>query len=123
MQVTIAGETSLLIRKSIRRYMLEMLDNLGYESSTFVERMLIDEICLRWLKLQLTQHKHSSHTTGEHQMRQGLYWERRLELSQKGYLRSLATLAKVRKMIVQTQAKGAEMYSNLRTESARDISN
>ena len=54
MQVTIAGETSLLIRKSIRRYMLEMRDNLGYESSTFVERMLIDEICLRWLKLQLT---------------------------------------------------------------------
>lgn len=47
---------------------------------------------------------------------QRMYVDKRLDLAQKRFLRSINTLAKVRKMIAQTQAKGAEMFKNLITK-------
>ncbi|MGI8470064.1 MAG: hypothetical protein ACR2N3_16615 [Pyrinomonadaceae bacterium] len=51
-----------------------------------------------------------------HALAIGIYYDKRLHLAQKRYLRAIETLAKVRWMIANTQAKGAEMFKNLMRE-------
>ena len=75
--------------------------------------MLIDKIVMRWFRLQVMENDHKSATYAEHTFRKGLYYDKRLHLSQARYLKAIETLAKVRKMIAVTQAKGAEMFKNL----------
>ncbi len=91
---------------------------LGYKDSTFVEKMLIDEIIMRWLRLQSMEIGHKNATSQSHTREQGTYFDKRLDMAQKCFLRSINTLAKVRKMIAQTQAKGAEMFKNLMSDDS-----
>lgn len=95
------------------RYIQEMKSGLGYQDSTFVEKMLIDEIVMRWLRLQNVEIVHKKTTWQGHTSEQGKYVDKRLDTAQKQFLRAINTLAKVRKMIAQTQMKGAEMFKNL----------
>jgi len=104
---------STITREAAERYIKYMKTELGYQSSTFVEQMLIDEIIMRWLRLQVTESNHKEVTYGEHTYRAGMYVDKRLHLAQRRYLKAIETLVKVRKMIAQTQAKGAEMFKNL----------
>lgn len=86
---------------------------LGYENSTFVEKMLIDEIVLRWFRLTNIEHLHHQNTSSNHTSEHCNYWDKRLTQAQNRYLKSINTLAKVRKMIAQTQRTGAKMFRDL----------
>ncbi len=108
--------SSTFLKECAERYIKEMKIELGYKDSTFVEKMLIDEIIMRWLRLQNMEIYHKNATSKSHTLEQGIYVDKRLDLAQKRFLRSINTLAKVRKMIAQTQAKGAEMFKNLITK-------
>ena len=109
---------SAMAKEATERYVKKMKEEMNYEISSFVERLLIDEIIMRWLRLQVMEQAHYTSTTGSHSMKEGLYSEKRLHLTQKRYLDSIETLAKVRKMIAQTQAHGARMFKDLvETES------
>ncbi len=107
---------SAFFRECSEKYIEEMKAELGYHSSTFVEKMLIDEIVMRWLRLQLMENDHNKKLNESHTLAIGIHFDKRLHLAQKRYLRSIETLAKVRKMLAQTQAKGAEMFKNLMTK-------
>jgi hypothetical protein len=104
---------SAFYREAAKRYVAEMKTELGYESSTFVEKMLIDEIVMRWLRLQAMENNHKNTTYGTHTLEEGMYVDKRLHLAQKRYLRAIETLAKVRRLIARTQADGARMYKDL----------
>ncbi len=110
--------SSNFARECAERYIEEMKIELGYKDSTFVEKMLIDEIIMRWLRLQSAETGHKHATSQSHTIETGMYHEKRLDMAQKRFLRSINTLARVRKMIAQTQAKGAEMFKNLMSGSA-----
>lgn len=111
--VSTAVGNSALMREAIRRYVTKMKDDLNYEKSSFVEKMLIDEIIMRWVRLQVIEQNHLEATSGKHNMKEGMYHEKRLHLAQKRHLDAIETLAKVRKMVVQTQAKGMQMFKDL----------
>lgn len=97
-----------------KKYVEEMKKEMGYASSTFVEKMLIDEIVMRWLRLQSMELSYQNNVINKpHSLETGVYQEKMLEQASKRFLRSIETLAKVRKMIAQTQAKGAEMFKSL----------
>lgn len=114
----LAGE-SALGREAANRHVGNMRIELGYNSSTFVEKMLIDEILMRWLRLQVIENDHKNTTYKSHTLTEGIYMDKRLHLAQNRFLRSIETLAKVRKMIANAQAKGAEMFKNLMSGNAR----
>lgn len=100
-------------REATTRYIEQMKVELGYAASSFVEKMLIDEIVLRWLRLQVADNDHKNIIYKEHTVQTGMYVEKQLYLTQKRFLQSIETLIKVRKMLAATQAKGAEMFKNL----------
>jgi hypothetical protein len=66
-----------------------MKTELGYQTSTFVEKMLIDEIIMRWLRLQNMEIYHKNATSQSHTLEQGMYVDKRLDLAQKRFLRSI----------------------------------
>lgn len=68
---------------------------------------------MRWLRLSVMDSTLKNVTSQSHTRESGMYAEQRLHLAQKRYLRAIETLAKVRKMIAQTQAKSAKMFKNL----------
>jgi hypothetical protein len=105
--------SSVLIKETTKRYIKNMKTELGYGNSTFVEKMLIDEIALRWFRLTNIEHLHHQNTCGNHTSEHGNYWDRRLTQAQNRYLKAINTLAKVRKMIAQTQAKGVKIFKDL----------
>ncbi len=110
--------SSDFLKECTKRYIKQMKTELGYQSSTFVEKMLIDEIVMRWLRLQNMEIYHKTATFQSHTLEQGMYVDKRLDMAQKRFLRSINTLARVRKMIAQTQAKGAEMFKNLMSDTS-----
>ena len=112
---------SAFVREATERYMSEMKTELGFHTSTFVEKMLINEILMRWLRLQVIENDHKSLTYQSHTLTEGMYYEKRLHMAQKRYLRAMETLVRVRQMIAGTQAKGAQMFKNLLTgQSGQD---
>ena len=107
---------SISSQEFIKKYVKEMKTELGYSNSTFVEKMLIDEIVMRWLRLSEMESGHLKITSQNHAVEVGMYMDRRLDIAQKRFLRAMTTLAKVRKMIGQTQAAGAKMFKDLMTK-------
>lgn len=104
---------SAYMREAAERHIRKMKLEMGYNNSSFVEKLLIEEIILRWLRLQVVEWMHHNSTTGSHDMDEGIYCEKRLHLTQKRYLTAIESLAKVRKMIAHTQAYGARMFKDL----------
>jgi hypothetical protein len=64
-----------------------------------LERLLIQQIALSWMKLAYTEYLHVSYLTdGSTTIKQADFWERRLSAAQRRYLRAVETLARVRRL-------------------------
>lgn len=104
---------SAFAKEAAQRYIREMKKQLGFDSSTFIEKMLIDEIVMRWLRLTYIENLHSRNLHESHTYARGLYYDKRLHLAQKRYLTAIEALAKTRKLIAGAQAKSSEIFKNL----------
>lgn len=73
--------------------------DLGYASSPPLEKMLIEQVGLCWLRLGILELKHAQHTTGSIGIPQADYWDRTLSAAQRRCLRAIETLARVRRLL------------------------
>ena len=80
---------SALRREAAEIFVKKMKDELGYSYSTFLEQMLIDEIVMRWLRLSVMENDHKNATYESHTFTKGLYYDKRLDIAQKRYLRAV----------------------------------
>ncbi len=87
-------------------------DNLGYQEAQPLERMLIENISLCWLRLYLAEIEMTKHTCGSHSLSEGRYWDQRLSTAQMRYLRAIETLARVRKANIAIQVNIAKQQIN-----------
>jgi hypothetical protein len=95
-------QSSGLVLESVTKKLANMRDELGWQDSTEIEKLLIRQICLTWLKLYFVERVHHSKTNESHTFNLGIYWEKRLSGAQKRHLKAVESLAKVRKMTAQT---------------------
>ena len=79
--------------------MAAMRTGLRWAESSTLEQMLIDHICLCWLRHNETEWWYHHVMEKVPSLKIGEFWEKRLSASQKRYLRSCETLAKVRKLL------------------------
>jgi hypothetical protein len=107
-----AGESAFMI-ESMGRYVAHLKKELGWDGSSFIERLLIDEVTIRWLRLQQVEDVHRKVTNEPHTLASGLYYERRLHLTQRRYQKAIETLVKVRSLLAQAN------YHDERARSAR----
>jgi hypothetical protein len=76
-----------------------MKQELGYDHSPMLERLLIENIATCWMRQQWVEYQVAGFM-GEDgaTFKQLEFWERRLSLTQQRYLRACETLAKIRKL-------------------------
>ena len=74
---------------------------LGHAEASPLERMLIENIVVCWLRLYTCELTYD--TAGGHSLATGAHWERRLTLSHHRYLKAIETLAKIRKLGINVQ--------------------
>lgn len=74
-----------------------MREEYGHKTASPMERMLIEQIIICWLRLNSLEMVHTSKTFESHTTETGLYWDRRLTSAQRRFTRAVETLAKVRK--------------------------
>jgi hypothetical protein len=99
--VDYAGE-SVFVLESIHQGLSEMRRELGYESAPMMERMLIEQVLICWLRLNLLEKLHWTKTLESHSSATGLYWDRRLSTAQRRLTRATESLAKVRRLAALT---------------------
>lgn len=100
-----ACSTSYAAKQAFRKKLATMRDNLGWDTSSGMERILIEQVCLNWLRLNFLESLHYSKTSESHSTETGLYWDKRLTSAQRRYLRACESLAKVRKLLSEAELK------------------
>ena len=96
------------------RYIKEQL---GYFSANQVERLLIDLILLRWVSVIHIEQKLSILITEEKRVfGPDVYWQKILNRNQNLYLRTIETLARVRKL-----NKGIAFQVNIATDGGQQV--
>ncbi len=80
-----------------------MRDQLGYDDANELERSLIQHVVMCWIRLHDTELRYSATMTDSPTIAQAMYWERKLSMNQRRYLKSCETLAKVRRLLVKPE--------------------
>lgn len=83
---------------AVAHHCADMFKELDYDDASAMERMLIEHIVLCWLRLHERELRYESVMTGEPSFDQVEYYERRLSDAQRRFLRSVETLAKVKRL-------------------------
>jgi hypothetical protein len=107
---------SHLVQESYRHKLAAMRDNLGWNDSTEIEKLLIEQVCLNWLRHNLLESVHFEKTQQSHTTETGIYWDKILTGAQKRYLRACESLAKVRKLLAEAELK-EQQARNKRSKS------
>jgi len=81
----------------------QLRDSLAYDESSGLERMVINNIILAWVRWQDCEWWYQNHMETQHTLPSGDYWERKLTLAQHRYLKAIETLARVRKLNINVQ--------------------
>ena len=87
-------ESILMACQNLRR-------KLGYGQAPSLEQMVIDEVVLAWARLYNVQELYNWVMNGQSNVIESDadFWDRRLEYSQKRYLRACASLARIKKLL------------------------
>lgn len=88
---------------SVEAYCNLQRDQLGWDKATPIERSLIENVVLCWLRLYLCEIRYQANMEKSVTLTLGMYWEKKLSAHQKRYLRAVETLARVRKMNITVQ--------------------
>jgi hypothetical protein len=82
---------------AIKRNADQIRDDLGYDNSPVMEKLLIDNIVLAWLRWQWNEYQLVVFMgKGEIRMSVVEFWEKRLSAAQRRYLRACETLTRIR---------------------------
>jgi hypothetical protein len=84
---------------SIEKDVQEMRRDLGYETASPMERLLIENIITTWLRLNWAEFNLTIRMDQDLQLAVHEFWDQRLSIAQRRHLRAVETLAKVRRLL------------------------
>ncbi|MHC4093344.1 MAG: hypothetical protein ACYSVY_24250 [Planctomycetota bacterium] len=87
------------VREVLRFSTDQLKSSLGYDKANLIERLLIDQVVVCYLRLNLTEQRYEIVMSDTHTLRLGAYWEKKVSAAQRRYLRAVETLARVRKLL------------------------
>ena len=78
--------------------------------------MLIDQVLLCQMRLNQFEITHANATNESHTLAAGLYYEKRLSLTQRRFLKAVETLARVKRLLAETEYR-EQQAKHKRTEA------
>lgn len=104
--------------KECWKHRLQVLKkDLGYDEAPLLEKLLIQQAALCWLKLNLVEMSYSGTMAQSITLTLGMYWEKRLTAAQRRFTRACETLARVRKLSRNTPA----LQFNIATSGGQQV--
>lgn len=103
---------------AIKKNSEEIRLGLGFEGASLMEKLLINNIVVSWLRLQWAEYR-LIQIMGQDETVMSLvgFWEKRLSVAQPRFLRACETLEKIRKL----SAKNPTMQINIATQSGQQV--
>jgi hypothetical protein len=92
------GKSKTLVHECVEEGMWRIRDELGYEASPTLEKLLIEQVVTTWLRMGITEANYSHIMDGTTSLAKAAYWDRALESAQRRYLRAIEALARVRRL-------------------------
>lgn len=108
---------AVLAREFIRGEVEAIRYNLGYDHAPEIERVLIGQVTICWLRLNLLEQEYTWFRNETLTIDQAAFLERRLSAAQRRFLRAVETLARVRKVTRQTVA----LQVNIAADGGRQV--
>lgn len=96
--ITDDGDSGHGSRECWKQRLQAMRADLGHETSTPLERLLIQQVTLCWLNLNLVEYRHVNIMKQSISLNVGGYWDKRLSMSQRRFTRACESLARVRRL-------------------------
>jgi len=97
--------TRPLVQEFVKAGSKHICRSLGYDDAPEIERLLIDQVVLCWLRLNLLEVQYTAVRNQQTMtIDQANFLEKRLDYAQRRYLRACETLARVRKIARRTPA-------------------
>jgi hypothetical protein len=93
----IAGDS--LVRATFNAQITRMELELGLETASVPERLLIDAVISAWLLYQDTVSLYLAKASVSKTLAESKYWEERLDAAQRRHLRAIESLARTRKLL------------------------
>ncbi len=90
------------LRESLMVGREAMREELGYHQASPLERLLIDQVLLCWLRLHNVELNHTAVMDQNRTLAVADHWDRKLSAAQRRYLRACETLARIRKLKLPT---------------------
>lgn len=87
-----------VMQESLRYGVEVMRQEMGYEESPALERLLIEQVLVCWLHFHRTHHTYINRTSESISITLADFWERKVNAAQRRYLRAVESLARVRKL-------------------------
>ena len=91
-------ESTPAMKESVEHGLREMRRELGYADAPLLERLLIEQVVLCWLRLNLAEFQYTNVDNQGGTVARMRYWEQRLTTAQARYLRAIEALARTRKL-------------------------
>lgn len=90
--------STALNKNATYAYMANMRADMGYNSADTIEKSLIDNVVLCWLRLYVAEFYYEQYTKNA-TLERAMFWEKALSTNQRRYLRAVETLARVRRLM------------------------
>jgi hypothetical protein len=84
--------------EACRRHLANMRRELGYDNTSELERLLIDRVCITWLRVQQAEMIKTSKEKEGMTADWALIWDKRLAIANRNFLAACRALAQVRKL-------------------------
>jgi hypothetical protein len=103
-------------RESIEHGMMALSRALGYDQAPALERLLIDQVVICWLRMYLAEGWYSQKQEQGGPLQAMEHIEKVLSTTQRRYLRAIESLARVRKLQIALQINIGEKQVNIAGE-------
>jgi len=103
---SLGGEGQAGLHIAVKARAEALAEELGAEGASPLERLLIDQVVIAWLRLQLAEFSYQTiFRGGGVPLARANYLEKRLTETQARYLRAAESLARVRRLLSRTQTQ------------------
>lgn len=95
----LSGPMSPAMRMTTQTGLQEMGKELGIETASPLEKLLISQIITCWLDHSLTEYKYAAISNMSLSIKEKAYYDQRINSSQRRYLRAVESLARVKRLL------------------------
>jgi hypothetical protein len=99
-----------LVVESMKVYIKQLKDELGWQDAPMLEKLLIETIVSCWLQYYNSVVQFAVATRQTHYITEGQYLDKKVGFAHKRFLKSIESLAKVRKLNQSTVVNSIPVY-------------